>query len=408
MAFAAFRTALNDFDTADYTRRVTAVGIQRVATDRRTVTQVTALAAAAAEHRSRWGCLYGERVATVVDLADAFLGSQAYLLTHERPRYEAYAAVPVLRQVLGVDRGTRPVDRARIWAVFREMLDALVDTERQALSGGTHRAQFDPDVARDRLQALGELRGRIPVEFRTPPDRAPAALASLERIAADRTGTRAVRQLVALPQTGFHDEISFLRLIQLAECLFHGALVYVRHALAGLWIGRVARAAALVRTAAEFATPLVTVFHAVRVMPPAHFLAFRPATGDASAVQSVSWQALDAHVYGLHPDKVPVLSSIPEVRPLLDLADPAFVPLTRAAEISDGLRTRRAGASADLTEAVDLLDRRLRAWTSFHERQLAARRDPGYLPPGEPGTGGTRGQPYLARTLRKRRPDTQP
>jgi tryptophan 2,3-dioxygenase len=210
-------------------------------------------------------------------------------------------------------------------------------------------------------------------------------------MALEPNGTSIVRWLLVFPQTPCHDEVAFLRSILLAECLYWGTLLFVQRALCAIHLGERRVALALLRAGTRFAAPLIHVFHVVRIMPPAHFLGFREATGDASAVQSRSWQLLDVHMYGVLAEKVPVLGRVPEVRDVLRFANPTFVPLVRVIERLDG-----TGVDAELCTTIGELDRKLRAWRKFHERQLAGRQDPAYLPEQAPGTGGTLGYAYLA------------
>jgi len=327
-------------------------------------------------------------------VADLFLQAQRYILTHDQPRYEPYASLRLLRHVTGVDsHQPLAVTQRRIWQVFGQLLDAHLDFEAASLSGGREpREQFDPQVSRVRYAGLGQLRDFVPTRFALAPTTTPTRPgADLPGIGADLTGTSVVRRLLVLPQTRCHDEVAFLYLILLSECLFWGALLFVQRALTAFHLDQLRQATSLVQTATEFATPLIKIFHTVRSMPPSHFLSFRDATGEASAVQSQGWQLLDTHMYGVLPEKAPVLAGIPEVRHVLRYANPTFVPLVHSITRLDG-----SAEAIALRDAIVALDQRLRAWRSFHTRQLAGRRDPSYLPPEAFGTGGTSGYGYLA------------
>jgi len=323
-----------------------------------------------------------------------FLMSQRQILSDPQPRYEPYASVPLLRHLLQVDRHV-PLDRkrAQIWSIFQQVLHAQAAFERLALAGllPYETQEFSPDVARDRLERLDELEQAIPVDFRAPAaPPSPADCRDLRILIEEHGEPAIIRRLLVFPQTTYHDEVAFIRLIQLAECLFWGAFLQVQRAIWAIKASQFDAALLRIRQASEFAAPLVTVFRAVMTMPPAHFLSFRHTTNHASAIQSLSWQLLDAHMYGVLPEKEPILRKIKRVEDNIDrMQHPGFIPLVLA-----------VGAVGDempeLNAATVELDHGLRAWRKFHEKQLAGRSNPSYLPAGEPGTGGTSGYQYLA------------
>jgi tryptophan 2,3-dioxygenase len=391
-------TLLDTFNLTEYTYRAHREGRDALRADPALVEQIGALTEACAEVRKD-GETLGPFARRAAETAGLFLDAQDYLLTHDKPRYEQYASVGLLRHLLRVEGNTAsPAERAHIWLVFRRILEAQLEFELAALAGITElgKRDFSPEVARNRYLVLADIREQVPGRLGGRPVGSrwltmPAGGRSLCQVARDRSGAAAVERLLLFPQTTCHDEVAFLSQIQLGECLFWGALLCVRQALAALAAGDLSAATRHVRAAGQFARPLIMIFHSVRVMPPAHFLGFREQTGNASAVQCESWQMLDAHLYGVLPEKVAALEATPEVRHVLALARPDFVPLIPAvAGLGD------SAAERALRDEIVTLDQRVRAWRAFHTRQLAGRKDPGYLPADARGSGGTSGYPYLA------------
>jgi tryptophan 2,3-dioxygenase len=390
-----FLASLSAFDLLAYEEKAGRLGRARLRADSALVSQIVSLSAAATKLHDDWIVSNDRSLNATVEAARHFLIAQEYILTHDRPRYEPYATIRLLRHVLEVDRH-RPLSatQRKIWAIFQWILLRQIDFEMKALAGTLNpaREQFKFVVSRARIKKLAATQALIPHRFGIValPDIV-EDVGDLCEIGGDRSGAAIVDHLLVFPQTTCHDEVAFISLIQMAECLFWGTLIFVQRALAAIHVGRLVEAVRLVGAATEFAAPLIKVFHCVKTMPPDHFLGFREATGDASAVQCQSWQMLDAHVYGVLPDKAPVLEGIPEVRHVLAFSKPHFVPLVQVAGQLGGSETETR-----LTEAIIGLDNRLRAWRKFHEKQLAGRTNPGYLPPQALGTGLTSGYGYLA------------
>lgn len=390
-----FLASLSAFDLLAYEEKVGRFGRARLRDDRTLVSQIVTLSAAATMLHDNWSVSNDRLLYATVEAARHFLSAQEYVLTQDKPRYEPYATIRLLRHVLEVDsHQPLSVTRRKIWAIFHRILLRQIDFEIKALSGtlDAEREQFEFVVSRARLKELAAAQARIPRRFGiiAVPDFI-EDLGDLWGIGGDRFGAAIVDRLLVFPQTTCHDEVAFISLIQAAECLFWGTLIFVQRALAAINVGRLAEAVALVGAATEFATPLIKIFHCVKTMPPDHFLGFREATGDASAVQCQSWQLLDAHVYGVLPEKASILEGIPEVRHVLAFSNPHFVPLVHVVgQLGD------AEIETELIEAIIGLDNWLRAWRKFHENQLAGRTNPGYLPPDALGTGRTSGYGYLA------------
>jgi tryptophan 2,3-dioxygenase len=390
-----FLSDLSAFDLAAYEEKVGRLGRARLREDNALIAQIVSLSAEATLLHDNWNVSNDRSLNATVKAARHFLSAQEYVLTHDKPRYEPYAAILLLRHVLGVDsHQPLSVTQRKIWAIFRQILLCQRDFEVKAISGvlDPKREQFEAAASKARLKELAAVQALIPHRFGIValPDIIGGA-GDRRKVGDDRFGDAIVDHLLVFPQTTCHDEVAFIRLIQMAECLFWGTLMFVQRALAAIRVGPLAEAIPLLAAATEFATPLIKVFHCVRTIPPDHFLGFREATGEASAVQCQSWQMLDAHVYGVLPSKASVLEDIPEVRHVLALSNPHFVPLVQVAGQLGGSETE-----AELTEAIIGLDHRLRAWRKFHEKQLAGRTNPSYLPPEALGTGGTSGYGYLA------------
>jgi hypothetical protein len=390
-----FLASLSAFDLAAYEDKVGRFGRARLREDKALVSQIITLSAVATMLHDDWSVSNDRLLNAKVKASGYFLSAQEYVLTNDKPRYEPYATILLLRHALGVDsHQPLPVTQRKIWAIFYRILLQQKNFEMKALSGisDPERKQFESAVSRARLKELAAAQALIPRRFGIAafPDIV-EDVGDLLEIGGDRSGVAIVDHLLVFPQTACHDEVAFIRLTQMAECLFWGTLVFVQRALVAIHAGHLTDAIQLLAAATEFATPLIKVFHCTKTMPPEHFLGFREATGDASAVQCQSWQMLDAHVYGVLPDKALVLEGIPEVRHVLAFANPRFTPLVHVAGQLGDSKTE-----AELTEAIISLDNRLRAWRKFHERKLAGSTNPGYLPPEALGTGGTSGYGYLA------------
>ena len=118
----------------------------------------------------------------------------------------------------------------------------------------------------------------------------------------------------------------------------------------------------LSRGANEFAVAQTLAMRILKTMPVENFLAFRDATGDASAVQSASNQLLLIHVLGVDREKVEALAAVPENTYVLQYANPRFVPLKRALQEMPG-----SGPGADLVlEQALRLDAEMCKWRASH------------------------------------------
>jgi tryptophan 2,3-dioxygenase len=158
-------------------------------------------------------------------------------------------------------------------------------------------------------------------------------------------------------------------------------------AIEWLKAGRWAYAAGCLHRAARLAQfQLDTLLVLRRTMSVDRFLGFREATGEASAVQTVSGQLLNIHLMGVHPRRVEALAQVPENAYLLLHVNPAFEPLRKAL----GRVPRDSEPAAEVFSAARRLDDLLFRWRRVH-LGLAHR----YLPKDAGGSGGTAGAPYL-------------
>lgn len=148
------------------------------------------------------------------------------------------------------------------------------------------------------------------------------------------------------------------------------------------------------RNAARFAAFSKLVFKAMKTMPDENFMqGFREATGNASAIQSLTYQYLQIFTLGLDPQKVGALELIPEHRPLLLYGNPKFVPLkAKLIELDE-----KESLPESLRDAAYDLDKKMYAWRGEH-LGIAKR----YLADLQPGTGGTPGVSYLEDHFRHR------
>ena len=331
-----------------------------------------------------------------LELAQRVLFSEWFLLNSEEPRYPAYTNVRVLNWVLGTNgRANLRTVWSRCWFAIGLLLQDLLSHEVCSLAGVEHWNQVncDRDVLVKRIHLLQELRGRIGgTQVRSSPlvnlDQPPDDWFSY---GLDRARALALLHLTALPQTQEHDEVLFLRTIHISECCFWGILTGVLGAMEHAKVGEMDIAVECLTEAVAFAELLVPLFQAFKSMPPKHFTMFRDATGDASAIQSRTYQLMQIFVQGLDERKAPIMADIPEVADLVLYGHPRFVTLR---SLLASIEANGLAGSAEFVANAEALDRALYAWRCLH---LGIARE--YLPPATTGTGGTRGATLPRYTL---------
>jgi len=247
---------------------------------------------------------------------------------------------------------------------------------------------FDVDAVERRLDKLSVLEAwssregvcSLPVDCSWQAD-------SWVEFAADPSRVSALVAFTSFPQTAQHDEVLFLRTIHCSECCFWGVLAAVTAALEETKHSRMGRAARLLKDGVGFAQFLVPLVEVMKTMPPEAFREFRDATGDASAIQSRTYQRMQIHLQGLDASKVRYLKEIPELSDLLLFGHPNFKHLRKVVQ-------QMEAASADTVTqeflgAAQALDDALFGWRKLHlgvaKKYLA----------DVSGSGGTPGFGYL-------------
>jgi tryptophan 2,3-dioxygenase len=355
-----------------------------------------------------------------LELAERTLFAEWHSLHNNNvPRYASYTNLKVLNWSLRVNRRT---SLSEIWPRCRRMVGLLVQDltsfEVWSLAGFEQSQQKDlnPEAVRERINLLQALHSQVTnstkIFSRQPISEAPTDWFSF---ALDPSREAALLHLTVFPQTDQHDEVLFLRTIHISECIFWGVLTAVEAAIEMLKQGSMEAAAIYLVQANWFAKLLLPLFQAFKTMPVEHFRNFREQTGNASAVQSRTYQLMQITCQGVDEKKIEVLSKTPEVSDLLLCAHPSFLSLSNLLinleeDGADGLEEVRTQAQA--------LDRHLYTWRRLHlgiaREYLADLMCPsmlgtvgvtaglsnssagavsGVIPVG---TGGTSGPPYLA------------
>src|SRR5690606_30849541 len=111
-----------------------------------------------------------------------------------------------------------------------------------------------------------------------------------DEYALDTSHAASLMFVTALPQTKEHDEYLFLRTIHISEVCFWGILTSILSSMESIKNKDFDSAKSHLQTGVAFADILVPLFQAFKTMSPEHFTNFRDATGNASAIQSRTYQ----------------------------------------------------------------------------------------------------------------------
>lgn len=315
------------------------------------------------------------------------------------PEYYPYTGVHHLEWYL--ENRHQSWDRLKTRAaegVFHTLVD-FIRFESQSLAGlePWHRESFHREDVTQRIHVLEravekchEL-GRLIPEAEMDRNRTARRYDALGEYAEEPSRVSAMVEFSMMPQTRFHDEVLFLRIIHISELCFFGIRVAVREARELLCNGLVHAAVIPLRQALAFGAMLYESFKVMRTMTPARFLDFRAATGKASAIKSLNYQLLEIHLRGVNADKLEVIRRIPHLRPLSKFAHTGFRPLRKVLREADPA----AQGWDDVLEAARALDQKWLTWRGLHLSFAIL-----YLPPEGPGTGDTAGAPYLRKFLK--------
>lgn len=335
--------------------------------------------------------------------------SESLLSLDPVPRYVSYVNLPILDRFLQSDMA---VSLAEKWSSARRALAVTLESWRQfedqrfaEYTAGSlpltvegyeltpKRKSGRTEHLRERIQSLYTLCEMSRVA--PPPD-----IAVLEtQIRSYRfdwqyfaeSRDKQLAHFGCLPQSHWHDEVMFLKMIHATECCFAGILASLE-CLPSLVISKNwAGAAAVLKESHFFSDFLARVWEVFDTMPVPHFFdGFREATGNASAIQSVRFQKIENITRGLTELKRDHLRKHSETALVTQWSPPEYANLV---ELAQHARTQGAEAD-DLIDAIYVLDRDLLKWRSRH---LGIARK--YLPRVAVGTGDA-GVAYLEATVR--------
>ncbi|MFB7776796.1 hypothetical protein [Streptomyces bauhiniae] len=313
-------------------------------------------------------------------------------------RYQPYANIRLLNDVLGTRRhaADRTVER-RARQVVHRILTTWADFEEQTVSGRVIWAGHDvpaADVLAERIERLRRLGHRAAGVMPGLPPAGSQPPCDFECYLPPHGDGNTIEYLTALPQTTLHDEVTFLRTIHIVEATTWAILARVMAAAEWLRTRHWAFGERCLRRAADLAALQAETLVAMRrTLSVDRFLAFREATGDASAVQSLPAQLLLIHLFGIHPEKTEALAEATENNYLLLYLNPGFLPLRSL--LQEAARAGDAGRT--VLDAAHSLDTELFKWRRVHYGAAVR-----YLPPTGGGSGGTTGAPYLRGFYRDR------
>jgi tryptophan 2,3-dioxygenase len=382
------REALRGFNLTTYVEQVREVGRAQLSPDIRS--EAASLYRQVCEFRIEHS-LISRSLDDVLELAHRVLFPEWFLSQAAIPRYRAYTNVGVLNWYLQTVRRT---PYQQIWthcaAAIKMLLQDLLAFEVNSLAGLDSRGieSFDGAAVRDRVARLDALHSAFsagtspigPVMIDAPPS-------TWDGYVSESGSILALVYLTAFPQTVEHDEYLFLRTIHISECCFWGILTASLAAVESLKRGRTKIASQCLSVALPFAQLLTPLFQALKTMSPEHFRKFRDATGDASAVQSRTYQLMQITLTGVNPDTIKLITGIDELQELELYDQPWF---TNLVHLALPVRSEDTTSARDLTQHLDALSKELHKWRTLH---LGIARN--YLADIPQGTGGTHGPEYL-------------
>lgn len=197
--------------------------------------------------------------------------------------------------------------------------------------------------------------------------------ARTDQIAADVS--RAV-YLSLLPLTALHDEVMFLRVVQIFEMVYQQTAARIIDAAAALSAGDASRAANRIEDAAQRLESTPAIYRVLTLMPPDAFAVIRASSRGRSAIQSPGYHLVQA-ASSAAPAQGGPISPIGWDGPTLQDAYLDWAP--RAGQTS----------AADLRRRLTRLDA---AWRALKRTHWGITRK---IIGDSPGTGGTTGIAYL-------------
>lgn len=333
-------------------------------------------------HHQQSEAFLSAETARIFEVASRTFFSDWFLARNPKPRYQAYTNVRVLNWALQTHT-LLPLNQVmdNAWRAIGVLIRDLRAFEVGAQG-------FELALTTKRVILLHELERQVP-SCESAPD--PALVVGAPRTwaeyACDPSRTFALADLSAFPQGAQHDEYLFLRIIHCSECCFWGVLSSVIGAQERAKSCHFAQGATILDRGVEFATFLVRLLEVLKTMTPETFRAFRDETGDASALQSRSYQRMQISLLGLDPAKSAFLSEVPELSDLMHFGHPNFIHLKKLIQT---LETGHHDRSFQrFIASAHKLDEALFDWRRLH---LGVARN--YLS-DRTGSGGTPGFAYL-------------
>ncbi|HLO66709.1 MAG TPA: tryptophan 2,3-dioxygenase family protein [Holophaga sp.] len=273
-----------------------------------------------------------------LELASRVLFSEWFLARHPCPRYQAYTNIRVLNWALETHR-LMPLSQVteNAWRALTVMVRDLRQHELDStgMEGMSPSPGSKIDNASLRLEKICRIESSLPHDGQvTGPAPATDGPLSWMDIACDPAKSLALARFTCLPQTRNHDEYLFIRTIHCSECCFWGVLASVIGAGEAAKSNRFAQGTGMLEEGLRFAKLLTPILDAMKTMHPASFHAFRDATGNASAIQSRTYQRMQISLLGLDPSKIGSLVEVPELSDLLLLDHPSFKPLKKGSALN--------------------------------------------------------------------------
>ncbi|MFJ9691438.1 hypothetical protein [Kitasatospora sp. NPDC101183] len=274
-----------------------------------------------------------------------------------------------------------PVDGALL--ALHETLADLVEVERAA---------WDEDARPQHVVERIELLTGVLAKIRAVPLDPVAGVSvgdRLRHVAADPVLGRRLALLVEcsrFPRSDEHEEYIFLRSVQASEMVFFVLRRLATEVAAGMETFP-ARSAFRLAQANECAELVSAIFEALTTLTPEAFMTFREATGQASAVQSMNYHAMEIALFGFDPRKAEVFARIDHLVVFNDPDVQAHRSLAAAAEDAE---------NEMLTAGWRQLDRTMARWRGSHYRFART-----YLPVGTKGSGNTEGAGYVRKFMKK-------
>ena len=308
-----------------------------------------------------------------------------------------YANVPVLDWYLGRPRQTYFGIKRKTMVGLYHLLQSLIKFESDSVTGieRNSRKTLSEGILAKRLLVLREAISSFDELWNVVCKGEPLekydihAYDNFEDYSSEPSRLSGLVHFSCFPQTPFHDEVLFIRSLNLSELGFHGIRMSVIEAVECLKVNRVKAANAILNHALYFARLLHVVLKVLRTMPPVHFADFRFATEGASALQSRGFHLMEIHYRGINEAKMKTLKRLPYLADLEKFNHPLFVYLGSAIKKLD------ENENKELFDTVRQLDRQLLTWRALHLSFAKV-----YSPEGMPGTGGTLGAPYLSHFLK--------